>query len=242
VSLPAGAAGYREVEGPEDSVLIVPDDYDPAVKHPAVILLPFTGGTPADLFHWYYAGSYGKRGNPKPVLVLLDRKGRRGDYSDGEEWAETVEDYEEEIREVFDELIADHGIDPSRVALGGFSMGGDLGWALALRNPEMFSGVIVMGSRCNWREQKKVLGRLRSSGTRVAFFLGSKDKTERVRGLHAARDWLEKAGVNIRYRERPGVGHLPAPAPAFWEAVDWLFTPVDVIQEAMVSDPRGMTG
>lgn len=52
-----------------------------------------------------------------------------------------------------DALMARHNvkIDKSRVALGGSSLGGDLSWALSLRNPNLFQGAVTINSRNTYR-------------------------------------------------------------------------------------------
>ena len=231
----AAASSYRAVEGAEDSTIILPADFDKDRKHAVLVLLPYTGGTSADLFRWYYASSYPKRGADAPLLVLLDEKGKHRDYRSGAKWAETVREYESEIRLVLGDLATQYSIDPERIALGGFSMGGDLSWALALRNPQTFRGAVIMGSRCTWREPGGP-SKLRDQGARVAFFMGSDDQRVRQSGIHAARDLLETAGVDVRYAELEDRRHLPVPAAAFWESVDWALGKKEPPKERNTAD------
>lgn len=117
---------------------------------------------------------------------------------------------------------ASHRFDTTRVVLAGFSMGGDLSWAIALRNPQRFRGAIVMGSRAGYRARPQDHRALVEHGARFFFTMGEHDEEARVTGARAAAQFLERLSVPHLYREIPGAGHESAPLPMFAEAPEFV--------------------
>jgi len=53
------------------------------------------------------------------------------------------------LNAVIDELVADHGVDPARVYLGGFSNGGMMSYRAACEIGERLAGIVVVGGALN---------------------------------------------------------------------------------------------
>jgi phospholipase/carboxylesterase len=99
-------------------------------------------------------------------------------------------------------------IDRSRIFLTGFSQGGNLTYALAVRHPEAFRGIAPLGAG---RSRPGPTEREALFGMRVYIGHGSLEPgLEEVRELAAT---LEAAGCEVMLRVYPGIGHgIPRPA------------------------------
>src|SRR5262249_9642914 len=93
-------------------------------------------------------------------------------------------------------------VDPAQTYVAGFSLGGDLTWALLARHPDTFRGALVLGSRCSATMTAAAAARLRTHGTRVVLGIGYDDDPARVQGLLQAGARLRAARVEatvVRY-------------------------------------------
>jgi pimeloyl-ACP methyl ester carboxylesterase len=189
-------------------------------RYAPVVLLPYTGGSAQDLYRWKYRDFFRQHSRSDIVLILPPEEGDYDDYETGEDWAETVMDWEEDLAEILDEAAARLPLDRSRVVLAGHSMGGDMAWALMQRQPDRYAGAVIMGSRCNWRQHGSPQ-KLAERAVRVAFSVGEKEREVRRRGAQLARGLLEKFGVLVRWDDMPG-GHTPAPGRLFSEQLDFV--------------------
>jgi len=232
---PAGATGR----------VVLPPDYDPARAYPVVELLPPTGNTAEAVLQIYlsqiglgrlyrdpperqlaalwphlFAGPNGV-GRPF-VLVLARGRGRAADYRNAAAWARTIERYEREVLADLAALGARRRIDTTRLVVAGFSLGGDLAWALALRHPERLHGAVVMASRATYRPSATGVQALRARDSRFFLTMGSRDQAARRRLARAAAADLERWRVPHRFRMIRGAGHGPAPLDLFAEALRFV--------------------
>lgn len=216
----AQAGKPRIAELPSGAQVVYEPSDSPGHQYAAVVLLPYTGGSAQDLYRWKYSGYFNKHSRSDIVLILPPEEGDFDDYETGEDWAETVSEWEEELKETLDEASAKLPLDRSRIVLAGHSMGGDMAWALMQRQPDRYAGAVIMGSRCNWRQfgSPRKLG---ERAVRVAFSVGQKEKEVRRKGAQLARGLLEKFGVLVRWDDMPG-GHQPAPGQLFAEQIDFV--------------------
>ncbi|HUK61965.1 MAG TPA: hypothetical protein VLV15_01490, partial [Dongiaceae bacterium] len=141
------------------------------------------------------------------IVVLTAGLGRARDYDTAEHWAATIARYENRLLGDLDRLAGQRRIDRRRVIVAGSSLGGDLAWALALRNPDRVCGAVVMASRASYRVSEAAAGRLRERGLRFYFTMGTTDAEARRAGALAAAGWLEGLGVASRFRAIEGLGH-----------------------------------
>jgi predicted esterase len=234
---PARAAG--------SGLVVLPPDYDPARTYPVVELLPPTGNTSGTLLQIYLSRvGLGRLYDEPPerqlaalwpylfpdaavarggvVLVLSRGRGSADDYRTADAWAGTIARYEREVRADLHSLAATRRVDTTRLILAGFSLGGDLAWAITLRNPRLVRGAIVMASRATYRPAPSDARALAERGTRFFLTMGSDDEPIRRRLARAAADELDRLGIVHRFEIIHGAGHEPAPPSVFAQALDFV--------------------
>lgn len=107
----------------------------------------------------------------------------------------------EALRSFLDTALARYPIDPERVVVAGYSQGGMMGYALALREPERFAGLAALSS---WLAPELVerLPRLPGQeGFPVLVIHGTRDGQIDVEKARQSRESLRPYGVAITYRE-----------------------------------------
>ena len=193
----------------------------PEGSMPVLILLPYTGSTAQRLLDWYYADSLPALADELSFAVLLPaERARRSDYASSAVWNVTLERFKRSLAADVDELVRDHGADASRIVLAGYSMGGDLAWATLHRDMQRYAGAIVMGSRASYRDAD-ALRRVAERDARVFLFMGEREDALRLRGMRAAAEALQQAGISYRDARAPGA-HVPAPPSLFNEAIRYV--------------------
>ncbi len=250
---PVVLAGGRGAEPPPvaeappgSGRLLVPGPMEAARGLPVVVFLPYTTGTAEDLLGQYereLARAIGSSRRSPPgfdalvqrlgaqdggpgsfALLLVAGRGSAADYATGEAWAHTIQRYE---RQVFGDLAlyAAAGLDTTRVVLVGHSLGGDLAWAIALRNPARVHGAVVMGSRASYRASPADHRALAARGVRIAFLMGEREEAARLAGARRAAGVLDALGVAYRWEDIPGAGHTWAPLPSLAGALGFVLGP-----------------
>lgn len=129
--------------------------------------------------------------------------------------------YENKILQDIDSLSKIYNIDHSKIILAGFSLGGDLGWAISQRYPEKFRGALVNGSRCGYAE-KGMMQRQAKKGVRYYIAMGELESESRMKGAKAAVAALGKAGIAHKFATTPAVEHETATFEQFREALNFL--------------------
>jgi predicted esterase len=221
------------------TTVVLPPDHNPKMRYPILIALPYTGGT-ATKFIRSYMGYWKSRKSLKLGFKLMLRKfyprrrirKKRGfilllppgvGSTRHHRWRgfrAAIVKFEKHIRTALARVTKIHKVDRNRVVLSGFSLGGDLSWALSLRNPQLISGAIIMGSRCSYRKRHAAK---QLAARRVRFFLamGGQEKTVRIKGMRRAKRLLDKAGVKYRYVTIPKPGHVRASWKTFRQALEY---------------------
>lgn len=234
-------------EGAQLGLVLLPPNYDAGRAYPVVEILPPTGNTAGTLFQIYLsrvglgrlyreaperqlaallpylfpdAGSVAG-GSRDFIVVLASGRGSPDDYRTAAAWSATITRYEREVRGDLRALAAQRRVDATRFVVAGFSLGGDLAWALTLRNPGLLRGAIVMASRATYRPASADLPTLRDA--RFFLTMGSDDDPTRRRLARAAADLLDRSGIEHRFIVIPGVAHEPAPLATFAAALDFVF-------------------
>ena len=219
----AHAAKPSTLELPSGAQVVYQPVKDKNHVYKPVVLLPYTGGSAQDLYRWKYRSYFNSHPKSDLLLILPPEEGDYDDYETGEDWAETVAEWEGELEEMLDETAERFALDQKSIVLAGHSMGGDMAWALMQRKPDRYTGAVIMGSRCNWRESGSPK-KLAKRAARVVFSVGTKEMSVRRKGAELARGLLEKFGVRVRWDETPG-GHVPAPGKLFFEQIDFVLNP-----------------
>jgi len=211
-SRPRPAPGPAPLSGGAASgTVIFPDRYDAGRRYDVVVMLPASNGTAEAMRR-----SYPDVGNV--IVILAAGEGTTDDYRTNGIWARTIARYEGQLLADLEALEARH-VRIGRVVLAGFSMGGDLAWALAVRNAARVDGAVVMGSRMSYRGPPGDVHDLRAHHVRIAILMGRDDQSVRRRGAQAAERLLKSSGVATRRREVRGLGHMRAPAGDFRQAL-----------------------
>lgn len=114
------------------------------------------------------------------------------------------------VADLLDRLLAEHPIDPDRVYLIGFSMGGIGSWEVALDQPERFAAVVPIGGRSG---SPADAARLR--GTPVWVFNGADDPTTTTQEAQIMVEALRRAGGDPRFTLLTGKSHGDSQAAAY---------------------------
>lgn len=233
--VPASAAG----------TVVLPPDYDPARAYPVVEILPATGSTAGTLLQiWLSRVGLGRLYADPPerqlaalrpyllpdtgagsrgfILVLVKGRGSADDYRSAEAWSRTIARYEAQVLADLATLAAHRRVDTTRMVVAGFSLGGDLAWAITLRHPRLLHGAVVMASRASYRPDPAGADALAARGVRFVLTMGDRDDRTRQRLARAAAQALDRWGVANRFQVLPGAGHEPAPPEVFAEALRFV--------------------
>jgi predicted esterase len=105
------------------------------------------------------------------------------------------------VEELIEHLKASYSIDPDRVLLIGYSMGGIGCWHLGIERPTNFTAVVIMAA--------KPPDNILREGWRLPIFVihGKKDELFPVVDTTRAVLALEEAGVDVHYRILENTSH-----------------------------------
>jgi len=175
--------------------LALPDDWDGVTPVPLIIALHGYGGR-AENFPKLW-----RRAAAKKSAIVVAPWGHSPIYN-GSSWTDLFE--AETIVELTIDWVAErYPIDRQRIVLSGFSQGGYMSYAIAVRRPELFAGVIPMGSGyVPSFDKPPQAGEHRP---RYYFMIGVDDKSV-AQTKRAAADF-EAAGYEVDLRVYPQSGH-----------------------------------
>ncbi|MBX7196622.1 MAG: hypothetical protein K1X94_31505 [Sandaracinaceae bacterium] len=174
----------------------------PQERVPLIVLLPPTGGDarvvqpPPELF-----GPF--------LLLVTPGIPQSSDYLPG--FGHYLEWAEQRIFADIERAMAEQPVDPDRIYLAGFSLGGDVAWGLLTRHPERFRGAVVMGSRSGAAARTATIATMQTRQMRVAFVIGAQDEATRRRGIQHAYDVVHRASIASVLVEFPGAHEMPPP-------------------------------
>lgn len=209
------ADGFQaELGGP--SRIEFPRNATRAKKYPVVVFLPATGAE-ASMYYDLYQEVFSEL--PPFISIITPEAATEKDWSSQGFEAATYR-YENRILADLERLKRQGVADTSRVIIFGFSMGGDIGWALVQRYPEVFSGAILGGTRTSWSE-KGSIAKLKDSERKLFFVMGTDERADRLNGLNATLKALGQNGVDFRYERTPGAHVRPTPE-LFAEGINFL--------------------
>lgn len=217
---PPAAVGRRRDFGlllDDGTRVVLPAGHGAGGPWPALIFLPATDGTAPDLYR-HYAEAHDARGGF--VALLPPGSSSASDYASGARFAATVAEWRDRVAGIVAAQGMRFDLDPGRIGLAGFSLGGDLAWALSLASPATYCGAVVMGSRCGWRDGAG-LSVLSFRGCRFALLRGTDESSARAGGMEAARRLLDAEGIAHMFDQMPG-DHVRAPPPLFMSAAEFV--------------------
>lgn len=148
--------------------------------------------------------------------------------------------YEERLLDDLAYLLENYSADPERIFLGGYSLGGDLSWALSVRNPSLFAGAVIAGTRASHPATADALTALRERGFRGAFLIGDREDPARYNGINHARALFAASEIEHRYAEYPG-GHIMPEAVLLQQKIRYV-TSVRNLPDPSVPTVAGRAG
>ena len=119
-----------------------------------------------------------------------------------------------------EQVLAAHPVNRRKVALLGFSQGGVMAYALALRNPAAYAGLIALSSWLPDAMVASIPANPELANLQTLVVHGTRDSMIEIELARESRDALAKLGVPTRYREY-AMGHEISPE-ALRELVSWL--------------------
>ncbi len=122
-------------------------------------------------------------------------------------------------------LVRDHGADPDRVFLLGFSQGAIMGLSLALTQPKRYAGVAAFSGRILPQVGSAIADPQALDGTPIFLAHGCLDDVIPVTRARSARSFLSGLPVQLDYREY-SMGH-EINGPALRDAAGWLTAHLD---------------
>jgi predicted esterase len=233
------AASERPGYFDQPAEVVPPVRYNRNRSYPVFVLLPPTGAHASDV-----ARNFGLDPAAQEEFLLVFPAGQptREEYLPN--FGAFVGWYEERLLADLEALFREYNADPDRVYLGGYSLGGDLSWALAVRNPQLFAGAVIAGSRTSHPVEETALVLLRDRSFRAAFLIGDREDPLRYRGINIARGYFEERAVPHIYEEYRGA-HVIPPSPTLRGAVEYV-TQVDRLptpeESRRIAAPSGSTG
>jgi len=193
----------------------LPSSYQPAQRHPLLILLHGAGGDESDFLEGY-AGRWPKAAEEHGyVLASVSARGPVTGYV-------KANGSEQDVLDVLDLVKTRYNIDPARVYLGGHSMGGAGTWRVGLTYADRFAGLIpIAGSGAT------VLPGLEAqfkSGRKLPILMvcGVKDALVAVAGCREVAARAKAIGAPLDYREYDAGDHLSVVPMAVPDIFAWL--------------------
>jgi enterochelin esterase-like enzyme len=224
---PAPSAEMAEMTEADGTVVILPPGYQANNTYPALVLMPYTDRTALHMFNWGMADAYSQRTEESFIVVMPPGQGSSANWSGGG-WESFVEEYEAYVQQDLGPVVEKYNINPDQLVVGGFSLGGDLSWTLSLRNPEIFSGAIVMGSMSTYRDDQKAQ-QLAAKDFRYFMVMGGYD--ENHGSMQGALETLDEHRITYHYEEVGDAGHGDLPEvmanDLFLSAMDYVLSASD---------------
>lgn len=201
----------------QEARIVMPQNLVSGRNYPVFVVLPPTLGT-SELF----APRIGLDPAIQESFILVLPAGRPRSEDYLPDFLSFVRWYEARLLLDLQRVFVEYPADRERVYVGGYSLGGDLSWALSARNPELISGAVIAGSRTSYPISPDALAEMKQRGFRGAFIIGSQEAAVRYEGINRSHARVRSAGVETLYREYPG-SHSRRPTPAmFTEYISFI--------------------
>jgi predicted peptidase len=188
-------------------LLSLPGAYSDKEKWPLLLYLHGGMGRGDDLekLMWYPVPKMLREGKSLPFVVIVPQ------CPEGGMWTDT-----EMLMALVDQVIADYSVDPDRVYLVGYSMGGHGAWYLAYSYPNRFAAVAPMSGMSNpwWATRLKDVP--------IWAFHGGKDDRVPVSETEGMVAALEKEGGNVKATIVPDRVHRPPTQEEHEALFEWL--------------------
>ena len=203
------APGFHQLQlsNNRDGFIWVPEGYDPAVPAPLLVLLHGGGGrSSAELAQWPLQEVFGRKG---VVIVAPDSRGGTWDVIYTGMFSGDILFMNAALQTVFSKV----NVDPSKIAIGGFSDGATYALSVGLTNGDLFSRIIAFSP--GFIAAASLIGQPQ--------IFDSHGTTDAVLPIGQASrvivPWLRDRGYTVNYVEFEG-GHV-IPLSVANQAVDW---------------------
>lgn len=115
------------------------------------------------------------------------------------------------LRGCLRKLREDHGVEPARLVIGGFSQGAMLTTEVALHEDEPFAGLAVLSGTLLCEDRWREAAALRAPRLAVYQSHGRHDPILPYAGAEALRGLLSERGAQVTFRGFPGQHEIPYP-------------------------------
>ena len=207
---------------------VTPDDYDPAVSYPLVIMLHGFGAHMGDLAN--LAPAIEDKGYvyacPNAPMAFDFGGGHVGygwmprqNVAAPEEVEAARQNSETLLADCFEEIFEKLNATPGRVALLGFSQGGTMTYRCGLGQPEVFAGLVALSAAVF---DPEILRPKLPDGREQPIFVahGTRDMQIDVENARTTREFLEAEGYRPDYKEY-NMGH-EIPFEVLRDLIPWL--------------------
>ncbi len=200
----------ERLDGPLESLLVVPDDFDPAGGFPLVVLLHGYGADMHDLAglapeidpHGY---AYLLPNAPLTAFTGGDPTARAWYERGGAESPQAVRFARDRLQALLEAVWPSQGTPPGKTVLAGFSQGGNLALRHGLPSPEVFAGVASLaGSLSKLDDLAPELPAKR--GQRLFVAHGYRDATVPYQVGRNLADYLARQGYRPEFQSYT-IGH-----------------------------------
>jgi predicted esterase len=154
------------------------------------------------------------------ILVMVSGNTSKQDH-DAQGFANAIARFDAQIKKDLAILEKNYSIDKSRLYLTGFSLGGDLSWAISQKNPGMFKGAVVAGTRCGYRTNNGFIIQ-KKNDFKIYIGNGQLESPVIALGIEQVKTELINFGIQHMYYEIPGGGHKMLPEEKFLEALRFI--------------------
>ena len=215
ISLPFSVDGVART-----AALWIPAGYDRTQRWPLIVYLHGNGiqgdneGRVGNewLDSLFMARTLMRNPDAFPALVLIPRcpegatwapRSRGPGMPDGRRSMPDREDAIAHIDAAVDEAVNRFPVDPDRITLSGFSMGGHGSLRYAEMRSNRFAAVAALAGRVTTDEARALAG----TGLPLWVFQGAIDRVVPVESVRRMVETIREAGSDARYTEYPDLGH-----------------------------------
>lgn len=198
----------RRYEGKSLQYMVIhPDNYDPEISYPMIMLLHGFGASMADL-----AGLsptidregyvYACPNAPLSFEIGSGQVGYGWTPPRGQGTEEDAQKAKDQLGTFFDEVLEQYRTPEGQVILAGFSQGGGMTYRCGLGRPEVFAGLVALSS--SMPDPGTLKTSLPDQRTQPIFIShGSYDDIVPLESAQRAKEFLEEEGYQPRYKEYP---------------------------------------